>query len=287
MADAVARPAAEEDLPRDARRRPCRSGVSSTAGPSPATASRGTGRRCAAEGLEERRAAARTRRRARGAPCRSGRRACRRAAPRTCAFRKWSAVVLGDADGERRAEPGRFGGDLVALDAGGEVVDVDHVLGPHDQVDGALQRPGGGQVALEDLARVGVDGARALGPAALHERDPGRVDLVALRGHGRGQEEHGGGTAQHRDRHPPPAQRADSATPRPTVTSVSSSAPPRRASGASGPAAWPMARLARGTPSNGKHEAQGLGQRDGGGEAEPAPAAAGSHAPRRCRGRAP
>jgi hypothetical protein len=41
------------------------------------------------------------------------------------------------------------------------------------------------------------------------------------------------------------------ATPTITVTSTSSSAPPIRRTGASGPATWPTARLDSGTPPNG------------------------------------
>ena len=134
------------------------------------------------------------------------------------------------------------------------VGDVDDVLRPDHQVDRALERPGGVQVAFEHDAGVGVDGVRALRAAALDEGDAGGVHLVPAGRHG-GEEHEGGDTA---DQHAAGANRrrdrADSATPPATTTIVSRRMPPMRASGASGPSAWPMAREASGTPSNGKRK---------------------------------
>ena len=170
----------------------------------------------------------------------------------TCAFRKWSPAssVMPTAIGapSRAASAATSSRSTLV----GEVVDVDHVLGPHDQVDGALQRPGGGQMALERppagrCRRRGCPGARRPAPAPPGSCRPGGPAGPAPRPAGAG-----------RWRRPAPRpaataarSAADSATPRPTVTSVRSSAPPSRASGARGPAAWPMASDASGTPSNG------------------------------------
>ena len=168
----VAGPPAEEHLPRDHHARPGRPGSSRYAGPVPATASRGT-RSIGAPSASSSRAAACTRRTAPVAPCRTGSGPSRREHDDLGVEEGVAARhVLGDADEERRAEARRFGRDLAAFDAVAKSVDVDHVLGPHHQVEGrARASPVAARWRSTTTSRVGVDRPRALRAAALHERD--------------------------------------------------------------------------------------------------------------------
>ncbi|MCB1300224.1 MAG: hypothetical protein KDB28_02870, partial [Tetrasphaera sp.] len=70
-------------------------------------------------------------------------------------------------------------------------LDADHVLGPQDEVDGTVDVLTGGEVALEDLALVGVGRPRPLGAAALDDGDVEVRDAVGPRGHPGGEREQG------------------------------------------------------------------------------------------------
>ena len=115
-----------------------------------------------------------------------------------------------------------------------------------------LDERAGVEVALEDVARVGVDGPGALRPAALHDGDVERRRCRCRRGR-RGEaddgDDDGGGGAGLAST--PARSRAARATATTTVTPPTSSDPPTRAIGASGPATWPTARFDSGTPPKG------------------------------------
>ena len=135
-----------------------------------------------------------------------------------------SGDVLGDADGDRHTEPARLGRDRGVLGAGLEVVDVDDVLRPDDEVEVGvgLDRAAVASRWRSVTSRLGT--SRALVPcspppctAAIVERSAG---VVAARGdHGDGDDEHerhhggdaaaaaSGRTARH-------ASRLDAAPPR-------------------------------------------------------------------------
>ena len=131
-------------------------------------------------------------------------------------------------------------------------VGVDHVLGPHDEVDRRLHQLGGLEVALEHLDHAGVGLAGALLAAALHERDLGRADRVAGGRRHRQPDEHD--DAERRCRRPSttpagsPRRRPARPAPR---RARAAGCRPTRSTGASGPDTWPMARLASGTPPKG------------------------------------
>ena len=107
--------------------------------------------------------------------------------------------------------------------------------------------------ALEHLdhARVGLAGA--LLAAALHEGDLGRADGVALRGATEPPSSERATRASEPDRRPPgPPHRGGGGLARPARSPApAAGCRPTRSTGASGPATWPMARLARGTPPKG------------------------------------
>ena len=231
--------------PTRSSRRAAPSGLSSTAGPVPAT------RVARAPGSSARRAPRGAPRSGmyspngtRCAPCRSGRRACRRAARATCAFRKWSpasSVTPTAIGASRRAASAATS---VALVAGGELVDVDDVLGPHDQVDGpgrasCVGGAGGARTPRGDRCR------RRACPGA---RRPARTRSGPCRSGGpRGQRPRPSSSttappASTAAGQPAPAQGRRQRHAEPDGDQRDQQRrPPRRASGARGPAAWPIA----------------------------------------------
>ena len=86
-------------------------------------------------------------------------------------------------------------------------LDVHDVLRPQHHVDRLMDGVGGVDVALEHDGRVGLEESGALRPAALHERDPQRPDVVAGRRqrapHDDAGDDHAG---DHRE--PPPGARS-------------------------------------------------------------------------------
>src|SRR5690606_15909489 len=117
------------------------------------------------------------------------------------------AGVLHDAGDQRGVDaPGEVD-QLVVLAGGLERRDVDDVLGPDDEVDAGVDVLAGDQVALEDLALVGVPGPGALGSAALDQRDAQLADrLRPGQGHGQPGHRHDQGAGD-RGRPPPAGQR--------------------------------------------------------------------------------
>ena len=143
----------------------------------------------------------------------------------------------------------------------------------------------GVEVAHEHVARVGLEGGGAPGPAALHTGHPDRAhpppggqQPTGHRGcgHGEHQEE---GQAGRRGRRPssPSAARpgATSARSTPTrhVSRASSTVPPRRTAAVSGLSAWPSAMPPIGNPPHGTRPRRhlGPGHQRRGGHAPPSP----------------
>ena len=198
----------------------------------------------------------------------------------TCALQEVvGAGVLGDAHGDRCARAGpprrppRRAPTLVAKSSTSITFS-----GHTTRSTGPASGPGGGQVALEDHPRVGVVGTGALRAAALHQRPPG-----SCRPGGPGASDRGDSRStavaptSTPDRQPPPAARGrhrDAEADGDQREEQRAAEPGQRGQRPGGLA---DGERGQGHALEGEGEPRGLDQRDGGRQAEPAPATARSH----------